>query len=146
MSKDGGGDEYVAYTVHIPPIPDHQFMANSQDSLEYGNVKGNPNENWIKDTVFTGGFNSETRAHVKIMKYVEEVSILKLKSLCQVDAIRCSVYADFLRFLAGPAVSDHKLYFSTLQKDDRTTEAIPSFHKHLETRNVGYIQFLHVVI
>ncbi|GJY99253.1 hypothetical protein Tco_0516683 [Tanacetum coccineum] len=40
MSKDGGGDEYVTYTVHIPPTPDHQFMANSQDSLKYGNVNG----------------------------------------------------------------------------------------------------------
>ncbi|GJV18394.1 hypothetical protein Tco_1367414 [Tanacetum coccineum] len=85
MSKDGGGDEYVAYTVHILPIPDHQFMANSQDSLEYGNVQGNPNENQIKDTVFTGGFNSETRAHVNIMKYVQEVSVLKSKLLCQVN-------------------------------------------------------------
>nr|GEV47023.1 cellulose synthase-like protein D5 [Tanacetum cinerariifolium] len=85
MSKDGGGDEYVAYTVHIPPTPDHQFMANSQDSLEYGNVQGNPNENRIKDTVFTGGFNSETRAHAKRMKSVEEVAVLKSKLLCQMN-------------------------------------------------------------
>nr|GFA15824.1 cellulose synthase-like protein D5 [Tanacetum cinerariifolium] len=32
--KDGGGHEYVAYTVHIPPTPDHQSMDNSQDSLD----------------------------------------------------------------------------------------------------------------
>ncbi|GKC95799.1 hypothetical protein Tco_1161241 [Tanacetum coccineum] len=141
MSKDGGGDEYVAYIVRIPPIPDHQFMANSQDSLEYGNVQGNPNENQIKDTVFTGGFNSETRAHVKIMKYVQEVSVLKSKLLCQVDSraytSRWSHQRRSEKSSTRPAVSDHKLYFSTLQKDGRTTEAIPSFHRDLETRNVG---------
>nr|GEV88941.1 cellulose synthase-like protein D5 [Tanacetum cinerariifolium] len=49
--KDGGGHEYVAYAVHIPPTPDHQFLANSQDSLEYGNVQGDPNDNRIKDRV-----------------------------------------------------------------------------------------------
>nr|GEU34580.1 hypothetical protein [Tanacetum cinerariifolium] len=36
-----------------------------------------------------------------------------------------------------PAVSDHKLYFSTLKKDGRITEVIPSFHRDLETRKVG---------
>ncbi|GJS68951.1 hypothetical protein Tco_0683516 [Tanacetum coccineum] len=84
MSKDGGGHEYVAYTVHIPPTPDHQFMANSQDCLEYGNVQGDPNENRIKDRVFTGWFDSETRAHAKRMKSME-VSILKSKLLYQVN-------------------------------------------------------------
>ncbi|GJT74098.1 hypothetical protein Tco_1040823 [Tanacetum coccineum] len=42
MSKDGGGDEYVVYTVHTPPTADHQFMANSQDNLKYGNAQGDP--------------------------------------------------------------------------------------------------------
>nr|GFC12143.1 cellulose synthase-like protein D5 [Tanacetum cinerariifolium] len=82
--KDGGGHEYVAYTVHIPPTPDHQFMDNSQDSLEYGNVQGDPNENWVKDRVFTGWFETKTRAHAKRMKSVE-VSNLKSKLLCQVN-------------------------------------------------------------
>lgn len=82
MSKDGN-DEYVAYTVHIPPTPDHQFLSNSQTSPVKNH--GNPNENRIKDTVFTGGFNSETRAHAKRMKSVEEIGIVKSKSLCQVD-------------------------------------------------------------
>ncbi|XP_076942562.1 cellulose synthase-like protein D5 [Bidens hawaiensis] len=84
----GGGDEYVAYTVHIPPTPDHQFVSNSQNSQnssEYSKIHGNPNENRIKDTVFTGGFNSETRAHARRMKSVEEMIVPKSKLLCQVD-------------------------------------------------------------
>ncbi|KAI3806459.1 hypothetical protein L1987_22366 [Smallanthus sonchifolius] len=86
-SRGGGryGDEFVAYTVHIPPTPDHQFVSNSQDSPEYQKIHGNPNENRIKDTVFTGGFNSETRAHSRRMKSVEEIAVGKSKLLCQVD-------------------------------------------------------------
>ncbi|KVH94697.1 Cellulose synthase [Cynara cardunculus var. scolymus] len=84
MSKDGA-DEYVAYTVHIPPTPEHQFMSSSEISPEYVKNHGNPNENRIKDTVFTGGFNSETRAHARRMKSVEEMTVVKSKLLCQVD-------------------------------------------------------------
>ncbi|KAL8225274.1 hypothetical protein R6Q57_017831 [Mikania cordata] len=80
-----GGSEYVAYTVHIPSTPDHQFISNSQNSPDYQKIHGNPNENRIKDTVFTGGFNSETRAHARRMKSVEEITVLKSKLLCQVD-------------------------------------------------------------
>lgn len=84
MSKEEG-DEYVAYTVQIPPTPEHHFMSNSVTSPEYGKIHGNPNENRIKDTVFTGGFNSETRAHARRMKSVEEMVASKSKLLCQVD-------------------------------------------------------------
>ncbi|KAK9065820.1 hypothetical protein SSX86_015221 [Deinandra increscens subsp. villosa] len=92
LSGGGGGrrvsaiDEYVAYTVHIPPTPDHpNSISNSQTSPEYRKIHGNPNENRIKDTVFTGGYNSETRAHARRLKSVEELVVPKSKSLCQVD-------------------------------------------------------------
>ncbi|KAF5797257.1 putative 1,4-beta-D-xylan synthase [Helianthus annuus] len=80
------GVEYVAYTVQIPPTPDHPLVSDSQTSPECRRKPhGNPNENRIKDTVFTGGFNSETRAHAKRMKSVEEMVVPKSKLLCQVD-------------------------------------------------------------
>ncbi|MFS7965198.1 putative 1,4-beta-D-xylan synthase [Helianthus anomalus] len=80
------GVEYVAYTVQIPPTPDHPLVSDSQTSPEcLRKPHGNPNENRIKDTVFTGGFNSETRAHAKRMKSVEEMVVPKSKLLCQVD-------------------------------------------------------------
>ncbi|GJV82989.1 hypothetical protein Tco_1522887 [Tanacetum coccineum] len=50
----------------------------------------------------------------------------------------------YLQFLIRPVVSDHKLYFSTLQKDGGTTKAIPSFHRDLETRNAGWIFYYSV--
>nr|GEV19355.1 ribonuclease H-like domain-containing protein [Tanacetum cinerariifolium] len=59
-------DLLISVQLHIPPIPDHQFMANSQDSLGYGNVQGNPNENRIKDTVFTVSMRRQTRKLIQV--------------------------------------------------------------------------------
>ncbi|KAJ4962024.1 hypothetical protein NE237_021934 [Protea cynaroides] len=58
--------EFVNYTVHIPPTPDHQPMNSSQSSLLDDDAKdpGKPNRSYISGTIFTGGFNSVTRGHV----------------------------------------------------------------------------------
>nr|GEX33673.1 cellulose synthase [Tanacetum cinerariifolium] len=77
-------------------------MANSQDSLEYRNVQGDPNENRIKDRVFTGWFDFETRAQAKRMKYVE-VSILKSKLLYQrIDTSSGDLHERQMRFFGFP--------------------------------------------
>ncbi|KAI4349706.1 hypothetical protein L6164_010267 [Bauhinia variegata] len=69
MSKEGTVDqtnsEYVTYTVHIPPTPDRQTISDSQTSLpEEGKNVEKPETSYISGTIFTGGFNSVTRAHV----------------------------------------------------------------------------------
>lgn len=70
MSKDETtmeevNTEFVSYTVHIPPTPDHQPMSESQTSLtEDNNNSGKPNRSFISGTIFTGGYNSVTRGHV----------------------------------------------------------------------------------
>ncbi|KAF2325115.1 hypothetical protein GH714_022855 [Hevea brasiliensis] len=69
MSKDDTTEEinseFVTYTVHIPPTPDHQPMSVSQNSLsEHINNAGKPEKSFISGTIFTGGFNSVTRGHV----------------------------------------------------------------------------------
>ncbi|KAJ9187827.1 hypothetical protein P3X46_003243 [Hevea brasiliensis] len=69
MSKDDTTEEinseFVTYTVHIPPTPDHQPMSVSQNSLsEHINNAGKPERSFISGTIFTGGFNSVTRGHV----------------------------------------------------------------------------------
>ncbi|KAM6541487.1 hypothetical protein CsatB_005934 [Cannabis sativa] len=58
--------EYVSYTVHIPPTPDHQPMSASQTSLTEEGRKSTmlPERSYISGTIFTGGFNSVTRGHV----------------------------------------------------------------------------------
>lgn len=85
LSKEST-EEFVAYTVHIPPTPDHQTISNSQSSPpEYSKIHGNPNENHIKDTLYTGGFKSATRAHARLKKSVEERGASKSKTLCAID-------------------------------------------------------------
>lgn len=69
MSKDDATEEvnseYVTYTVHIPPTPDHHPMSTSQTSLaEDGSAALKPDRSYISGTIFTGGFNSVTRGHV----------------------------------------------------------------------------------
>ncbi|XP_039114391.1 cellulose synthase-like protein D5 [Dioscorea cayenensis subsp. rotundata] len=53
-SRDEGSEatsEFVHYTVHIPPTPDHQPLPS-------------PKRSFISGTIFTGGFNCVTRGHV----------------------------------------------------------------------------------
>ncbi|RWR94241.1 cellulose synthase-like protein D5 [Cinnamomum micranthum f. kanehirae] len=57
--------EFVSYTVHIPPTPDHQPMSASLSSLpEDSGIGEKPKRSFISGTMFTGGFNSVTRGHV----------------------------------------------------------------------------------
>lgn len=55
MSGDLSGD-YMNYTVHIPPTPDNQPMDTS--------VAMKAEEQYVSNSLFTGGFNSVTRAHL----------------------------------------------------------------------------------
>lgn len=55
MSGEISGD-YINYTVHIPPTPDNQPMDSS--------VATKAEEQYVANSLFTGGFNSVTRAHL----------------------------------------------------------------------------------
>ncbi|KAK6156475.1 hypothetical protein DH2020_010723 [Rehmannia glutinosa] len=55
MSGEFSGD-YMNYTVHIPPTPDNQPMDTS--------VAAKAEEQYVSNSLFTGGFNSVTRAHL----------------------------------------------------------------------------------
>ncbi|KAL7151125.1 hypothetical protein ABFS83_04G010400 [Erythranthe nasuta] len=81
-------DEFVAYTVHMPPTPDNRVFTDSQTSppLDSREKLGkNPNEGFIKDTIFTGGFNSTTKAHVIKSTEGGEPATLKSKTICGMD-------------------------------------------------------------
>lgn len=89
FSKDST-DEFVAYTVHMPPTPDNRVFSDSQNSppLESSKSRGktgnNPNEGFIKDTIFTGGFNSATKAHLR-KSSEDEPPTMKSKSICGME-------------------------------------------------------------
>ncbi|KAL3514921.1 hypothetical protein ACH5RR_021823 [Cinchona calisaya] len=58
MSGEFSAD-YMNYTVHIPPTPDNQPMDTSTSS-----VAAKAEEQYVSNSLFTGGFNSVTRAHL----------------------------------------------------------------------------------
>ncbi|PIN12894.1 1,4-beta-D-xylan synthase [Handroanthus impetiginosus] len=65
MSGEFSGD-YMNYTVHIPPTPDNQPMDTS--------VAAKAEEQYVSNSLFTGGFNSVTRAHLMDKVIESEVS------------------------------------------------------------------------
>ncbi|PSR91608.1 Cellulose synthase-like protein [Actinidia chinensis var. chinensis] len=56
LDSEIGSGEFMNYTVHIPPTPDNQPM----DALISQRVE----EQYVSNSLFTGGFNSVTRAHL----------------------------------------------------------------------------------
>lgn len=87
FSKDST-EEFVAYTVHIPPTPDNRIIAGSQNSpLDRSKSRGIPSAGFIKDTIFTGGHNSVTRAHVRKSSEEVELPNVKTKSnlVCEIE-------------------------------------------------------------
>ncbi|XP_047340753.1 cellulose synthase-like protein D5 isoform X1 [Impatiens glandulifera] len=86
VSKDT--DEFVAYTVHIPPTPDRGTTSESQNSpLESRkSAAGGPHiGSYVKDTLYTGGFNSVTRAHVIDSSINDGEEIGKSELICEIE-------------------------------------------------------------
>lgn len=55
-SELGTAGDYANYTVHLPPTPDNQPMEPS--------ISSKVEEQYVSNSLFTGGFNSITRAHL----------------------------------------------------------------------------------
>lgn len=66
MASDAPGD-FMNYTVHIPHTPDNQPMVDSSAATK-------AEEQYVSNSLFTGGFNSVTRAHLMDKVTDSEVS------------------------------------------------------------------------
>ncbi|XP_010276804.1 PREDICTED: cellulose synthase-like protein D3 [Nelumbo nucifera] len=60
LDNELGNGEYMNYTVHMPPTPDNQPMEVSMDP----SISQKVEEQYVSNSLFTGGFNSVTRAHL----------------------------------------------------------------------------------
>lgn len=80
MSKDNA-EECVAYTVHIPPTPDRRMSESQTSPLEDAKKAGQPLGCYIKDTIYTGGFDCVTRAHV-VENSIDESKPVKSELVC----------------------------------------------------------------
>ncbi|KAL7003808.1 Cellulose synthase-like protein D2 [Sarracenia purpurea var. burkii] len=55
LDSELGSSDFMNYTVHMPPTPDNQPMDSISQKVE---------EQYVSSSLFTGGFNSVTRAHL----------------------------------------------------------------------------------
>ncbi|KAJ7524694.1 hypothetical protein O6H91_17G017000 [Diphasiastrum complanatum] len=62
--------EFRHYTVHIPPTPDNQPMSATPTIMMDPAIAVKAEQQFVSNTIFTGGFNSMTRGHV-IDKMIE---------------------------------------------------------------------------
>ncbi|KAL9255078.1 Cellulose synthase-like protein, partial [Drosera capensis] len=76
------------YTVHIPPTPDNQPMDTS--------VAAKAEEQYVSNSLFTGGFNSVTRAHLmdKVTDLDSRDPQMKGASSCSMPACDGKVITD----------------------------------------------------
>lgn len=56
LDSELGSMDFADYTVHLPPTPDNQPMAAA--------VAARVEEQYVSHSLFTGGFNTVTRAHL----------------------------------------------------------------------------------
>ncbi|KAA0043044.1 hypothetical protein IC582_025388 [Cucumis melo] len=66
LDSELGSGDFMNYTVHIPPTPDNQPMDPS--------ISQKVEEQYVSNSLFTGGFNSVTRAHL-MDKVIESEAI-----------------------------------------------------------------------
>lgn len=59
LDSEIGSGEFANYTVHIPPTPDNQPMEPMDASISQ-----RVEEQYVSSSMFTGGYNSVTRAHL----------------------------------------------------------------------------------
>ncbi|KAJ0914685.1 putative 1,4-beta-D-xylan synthase [Helianthus annuus] len=82
--------EFMNYTVHIPPTPDNQPMDPS--------ISQRVEEQYVSNSLFTGGFNSVTRAHLMDKVIDSEINHPQMAgakgSCCQVPGCGESVMSD----------------------------------------------------
>uniref|UniRef100_A0A0D9X6Y9 Uncharacterized protein n=1 Tax=Leersia perrieri TaxID=77586 RepID=A0A0D9X6Y9_9ORYZ len=65
--------DYTNYTVQIPPTPDNQPMMDG-GGADQATVAMKAEEQYVSSSLFTGGFNSVTRAHLMDKVIESEVS------------------------------------------------------------------------
>lgn len=66
LDSEMSGVEFSEYTVHIPPTPDNQPMdpAMSMRVVDHPPISQRVEEQYVSSSLFTGGYNSVTRAHL----------------------------------------------------------------------------------
>jgi len=105
LDSEIGSVEVMNYTVHIPPTPDNQPMDPS--------ISQRVEEQYVSNSLFTGGFNSVTRAHLMDKVTESETSHPQMAgakgSCCQVPGCDGKVMSDERGIDILPCECDFKI-------------------------------------
>lgn len=105
LDSELGSSDFMNYTVHIPPTPDNQPMDPS--------ISQKVEEQYVSNSLFTGGFNSVTRAHLMDKVIDSETSHPQMAgakgSSCSVPGCDAKVMSDERGLDILPCECDFKI-------------------------------------
>ncbi|CAB4309550.1 unnamed protein product [Prunus armeniaca] len=124
LDSDIGGVEFATYTVHIPSTPDNQPMGMSMEWSTSQRVE----DQYASSSLFTGGYNCITRAHLK-EKVIESVTshpqMTGAKgSNCSVPGCDAKVVTDERGVDIVPCECDYKICLDCYRDAIRTGDQI----------------------
>ncbi|KAL6842491.1 hypothetical protein ACP4OV_027726 [Aristida adscensionis] len=90
---DPSAADYSNYTVHIPPTPDNQPAMMDGGAEPAASVAMKAEEQYVSSSLFTGGFNSATRAHLMDRVIDTEASSHPQMAGSRGGATRCAMPA-----------------------------------------------------
>ncbi|XP_021851728.1 cellulose synthase-like protein D3 isoform X1 [Spinacia oleracea] len=132
LDSEIGSVEFMNYTVHIPPTPDNQPMDPT--------ISQRVEEQYVSNSLFTGGFNSETRAH--LMDKVTEAETTHPQmagakgSSCQVHGCDGKVMSDGRGADILPCECDFKIcrdcYIDAVKGGDSMCPGCKEGYKHTD--------------
>ncbi|GAU44094.1 hypothetical protein TSUD_92380 [Trifolium subterraneum] len=105
LDSELGSNDYMNYTVHLPPTPDNQPMDTT--------ISQKVEEQYVSSSLFTGGFNSITRAHLMDKVTESEVNHPQMAgvkgSACGVPGCDSKVMSDERGVDILPCECDYKI-------------------------------------
>lgn len=92
MDSEQSG-EFANYHVHFPPTPDNQPM---EEVYAATSINSKAEEEYVKSSIFTGGYNNETRAHVldTVLESDKDEGAPKTPMTCSVEGCDEKVMTD----------------------------------------------------
>ncbi|XP_027360007.1 cellulose synthase-like protein D3 [Abrus precatorius] len=124
QETENGGVGLATYTVHIPPTPDNQPMEISLERSTSQRVE----DQYASSSMFTGGFNQLTRAHLKDKVIESESSHPQMAgakgSPCAVPGCDGKVMTDERGLDIVPCECDYKICRDCYRDVLRTGEGI----------------------
>lgn len=137
LDSELGSHDFMNYTVHLPPTPDNQPMDST--------ISQKVEEQYVSSSLFTGGFNSITRAHLMDKVTESEVNHPQMAgakgSSCGVPGCDSKVMSDERGVDILPCECDYKIcrdcYIDAVKTGDGMCPGCKEPYKNTELDEVA---------